>query len=211
MRDMIIRLLLISVSIIEFYSYMPQIIKIIKTKKAADLSINSWLLWSICSTIYTLYVGLVCLDVLLLITSFIEAFLNVTTFFLAVLYTVKIKEIKVPASKDGYKLMEVRHGGCLYRVSSYAGHMEFHHIHRKLKSIETAYAAVYPRIDSICGELYIYFLNKKGEVKNTHTFDYKGIEDTVIKLKCMHHGSISEKMLLALSVTGIRKGMNNND
>lgn len=40
------------VSVCTIISYLPQTIKLIKTKKSDDLSINSWILWELeCSKI----------------------------------------------------------------------------------------------------------------------------------------------------------------
>ena len=43
------------VSICTFISYFPQTIKLIKTKKSNDLSIQSWILWVTSSLAYTIY------------------------------------------------------------------------------------------------------------------------------------------------------------
>ena len=50
-------LVLLSVyTIIEFIGYMPQIIKLLKTKSAKDLSLTSWFLWVIAALCYLTYV-----------------------------------------------------------------------------------------------------------------------------------------------------------
>lgn len=41
------------VSICTFISYFPQTIKLLKTKKSSDLSIQSWILWVTSSFAYT--------------------------------------------------------------------------------------------------------------------------------------------------------------
>ena len=43
------------VSFCTFISYFPQIVKLIKTKKSEDLSVQSWILWVTSSLAYTLY------------------------------------------------------------------------------------------------------------------------------------------------------------
>ncbi len=48
-------ILLAIVSVCTFFSYFPQIVKCLKTKKAEDLSIWSWILWMVSSLSYTLY------------------------------------------------------------------------------------------------------------------------------------------------------------
>ncbi|MBR3890025.1 PQ-loop repeat-containing protein, partial [bacterium] len=43
------------VSFCTFISYFPQTIKLLKTKKSEDISIQSWILWVTSSFSYTLY------------------------------------------------------------------------------------------------------------------------------------------------------------
>ncbi len=50
-------LMLLSVyTIIEFIGYMPQIVKLLKTKSAKDLSLTSWFLWVVAALCYLIYV-----------------------------------------------------------------------------------------------------------------------------------------------------------
>jgi len=63
-----------------FVSYFPQAIKLIKTKKSTDLSVNSWILWVISSLCYSLYAMLVSKDIMLIIETSLE-----TTFCLLIL------------------------------------------------------------------------------------------------------------------------------
>ncbi|MBO7555871.1 MAG: PQ-loop repeat-containing protein [Alphaproteobacteria bacterium] len=52
-----IALILISVcTIAELIAYMPQIVKILKTKSADDLSLSSWLIWVVADICYLAYV-----------------------------------------------------------------------------------------------------------------------------------------------------------
>ena len=51
------------VSICTFISYLPQTLKLIKTKKSEDLSIQSWILWVVSSVSYTLYALIVSVPV----------------------------------------------------------------------------------------------------------------------------------------------------
>lgn len=59
-------ILLIIVSIGTFVSYLPQIIKCLKTKKCDDLSVWSWIIWGISSLSYVLY-AVLCQNNLMLI------------------------------------------------------------------------------------------------------------------------------------------------
>lgn len=60
------------VSICTMISYLPQTIKLIRTKKSDDLSINSWVLWVISSFSYTLYAVLCSKDFMLIFETSLE-------------------------------------------------------------------------------------------------------------------------------------------
>ena len=62
MKDMIAYALLSVYTVLEFVAYMPQIIKILKTKSADDLSLTSWLTWFFADICYLSYVLLESLD-----------------------------------------------------------------------------------------------------------------------------------------------------
>jgi len=67
-------------------SYLPQTIKLIRTKKSSDLSINSWLLWVISSFSYTLY-GYICTnDFMLRFETTMEFSFCLIIMSLAILY-----------------------------------------------------------------------------------------------------------------------------
>ena len=53
----IIALFLLSVyTVLEFIAYMPQIVQLIKTKSADDLSLSSWFMWIVSDVCYLLYI-----------------------------------------------------------------------------------------------------------------------------------------------------------
>lgn len=59
-----VALFLLSVyTVLEFVAYMPQIIKILKTKHADDLSLTSWFVWITADLCYLTYVLLESPDV----------------------------------------------------------------------------------------------------------------------------------------------------
>ncbi len=60
------------VSICTFISYFPQTIKLLKTKKSEDLSIQSWVLWVVSSFSYTLYAVIVSKDFMLIFETGLE-------------------------------------------------------------------------------------------------------------------------------------------
>ena len=83
MRATIALILLLIYTVLEFIAYMPQIIKILKTKHADDLSLTSWLMWIASDSSYLAYVllespepGIVFLAVFNLFFVFIVSFLT---------------------------------------------------------------------------------------------------------------------------------------
>ena len=56
MKTLIALILLSVYTVLEFAAYMPQIIKLIKTKSADDISLASWLTWIISGLCYLGYV-----------------------------------------------------------------------------------------------------------------------------------------------------------
>lgn len=74
------------VSICTMISYLPQTIKLIKTKKSSDLSINSWILWVVSSFSYTLYAVLCSKDFMLIFETSLELFFCLLILLLAVKY-----------------------------------------------------------------------------------------------------------------------------
>lgn len=60
MRSVIALSLLFLYTVCEYAAYVPQMVKLIKTKSADDLSITSWLTWVLAGVCYLLYVLLEC-------------------------------------------------------------------------------------------------------------------------------------------------------
>ena len=56
MKEIIALTLLIIYTVCEYTAYLPQIVKLIKTKSAEDLSIATWLTWVISGVCYLVYV-----------------------------------------------------------------------------------------------------------------------------------------------------------
>lgn len=81
-------------SICTFISYFQQIVKLLKTKSSNDLRINSWLLWVISSTAYTLYAIIFSKDVFMIFETSLELFFCLTILLLAVIYR-KNKDINI--------------------------------------------------------------------------------------------------------------------
>lgn len=71
MRNLILSVLVIIQNICLYISYIPQIFKLIKTKKSEDISSASWILWVIGSISDVLY-ALILNNIGLIIVSFTE-------------------------------------------------------------------------------------------------------------------------------------------
>ncbi len=56
MRELIAFCLLSVVTVLELFAYLPQIIQLIKTKSADDLSLASWFTWLFSDVCYLVYV-----------------------------------------------------------------------------------------------------------------------------------------------------------
>lgn len=74
------------VSICTMISYLPQTIKLIKTKKSNDLSINSWILWVTSSLSYTLYAVLCSKESMLIFETSLELAFCLIILLLALKY-----------------------------------------------------------------------------------------------------------------------------
>ena len=83
---MLENILLGIVTMCTMISYLPQTVKLIKTKKSNDLSLKSWILWVVSRQSYTLY-ALICSDeVMLLVETSVEFFFCLLILSLAVKY-----------------------------------------------------------------------------------------------------------------------------
>ena len=74
------------VSICTFISYFPQTIKLLKTKKSSNLSIQSWILWVTSSFASTVYAIVVCGDFMLIFETGLELFFCLVILGLAIRY-----------------------------------------------------------------------------------------------------------------------------
>lgn len=79
-------ILLAIVSICTFISYFPQTVKLIKTKKSEDLSIQSWILWVTSSLAYTIYAVIVSKDFMLIFETSLELAFCLVILILAIKY-----------------------------------------------------------------------------------------------------------------------------
>lgn len=74
------------VSFCTFISYYPQAVKLIKTKSAEDISIQSWVLWVTSSFTYTLYAILVNKEAMLIFETSLELFFCILILILTIMY-----------------------------------------------------------------------------------------------------------------------------
>ena len=74
------------VSLCTLISYLPQTIKLLKTKKSNDISIISWILWVVSSFSYTLYALLVSKDFMLIFETSLELTFCIIILILSVIY-----------------------------------------------------------------------------------------------------------------------------
>lgn len=72
-----------------FISYLPQAIKIIRTKEAEDLSIHTLILWVVSSLAYVLYAFLCSNEIMLKVETSVEFFFCLLILVLAELYNDK--------------------------------------------------------------------------------------------------------------------------
>lgn len=79
-------ILMTVVTICTLFSYIPQSIKLFKTKKSEDLSIGSWLLWATGALCYEIYVLLESNDYLLIFIASLEMIFCLLILMLSIIY-----------------------------------------------------------------------------------------------------------------------------
>lgn len=89
MKEIIASLLLLVYTVCEYTAYVPQIVKLIKTKSADDLSISAWLTWVIASVCYLMYVLLECPDIGIILVASINILFVVTVSILTTCYQIR--------------------------------------------------------------------------------------------------------------------------
>lgn len=75
----------IAVALIPYISYMPQIIKILKTKSSEDISVTSWVLYVTGSTLASIY-AILLNNALLILADVSELVLCLVTLLLSIRY-----------------------------------------------------------------------------------------------------------------------------
>ena len=102
MQETILLMTMWIVTICTYISYVPQLYKLVKTKKSEDLSIPSWVLWTlsaVCNTVYSI----VLLRMELIIASVSELLLIVATLVLSLIYKNNKKTVTLLGVELDYK------------------------------------------------------------------------------------------------------------
>ena len=92
MREKIALILLVVYTICEVIAYLPQMIKLIKTRSADDLSITSWLIWVISGVCYLAYVLLSSPEIGVIYIASMNLVFMMTVYVLTVYYQRKSKK-----------------------------------------------------------------------------------------------------------------------
>lgn len=98
MRELVLNITMWIVTVCTYISYMPQIVKLLKTKKSEDLSVASWVLWTI-SAIANLVYSVVLGRVELIIASLSDFLLIALVLVLTVYYNYKNNYYLEPEEK----------------------------------------------------------------------------------------------------------------
>ena len=98
MREIVLYTTMWIVTVCTYISYIPQLYKLIKTKKAEDLSITSWVLWMISSLANLIY-SVLLRRFELIVASVSEFILISAVLFLTVYYT-KSKRYRIETDEE---------------------------------------------------------------------------------------------------------------
>jgi len=81
--------MLFTCTVFGFISFLPQIIKTIKTKKADDIAVLSWIIWIAGYTIMAVYAFIFTLDKVFFILETVEGSVCLLTLLVCLKYRVK--------------------------------------------------------------------------------------------------------------------------
>lgn len=107
MKELVLNITMWIVTVCTYISYMPQIIKLLKTKKSEDLSVASWVLWTI-SAIANLVYSIVLDRVELIIASLSDFLLIVLVLLLTVYYNYKNNYYLEPEEKFQERINRIK-------------------------------------------------------------------------------------------------------
>ena len=86
MKEIIALILLLVYTVCEFAAYIPQMVKLVKTKSANDLSVTTWLIWAFSAVCYLGYVLMECPDIGVVFIASMNLFFIVLVCLLTVYY-----------------------------------------------------------------------------------------------------------------------------
>ena len=89
MKVVIVFVLISIVTVLEVAAYIPQIIKLIKTRSAEDISLTSWLTWMVSDICYLAYVLLESPEAGVVFLASLSLFLVMFVFTLTLYYQKK--------------------------------------------------------------------------------------------------------------------------
>ena len=92
MKTTVALLLLFVYTVLEFVAYMPQIVQLIKTKSADDISLTSWLTWIISDVCYLLYVLLESPEIGVIFIALMNLFFVILVYILTMYYQKRGKQ-----------------------------------------------------------------------------------------------------------------------
>ncbi|MCQ2571733.1 MAG: PQ-loop repeat-containing protein [Alphaproteobacteria bacterium] len=96
MKTIFVYILLIIYTVVSLYAYMPQVIKLIRTKSSNDLSLSSWMFWILSYLCYLGYVLIESPDLGIIFITCLELFFTILICILILLY-------RKPKKKQGAK------------------------------------------------------------------------------------------------------------
>ena len=94
MKEIFAFILLLVYTVCEYTAYVPQIVKLIKTKSADDLSIMTWVTWVVASVCYLMYVLLECPDIGIIFVASMNILFVITVCLLTTYYQTNKKPQK---------------------------------------------------------------------------------------------------------------------
>ena len=86
MEGIIALVLLLVYTVCESIAYIPQVVKLVKTKSADDLSVTTWLIWVFSAVCYLFYVLLKCPEIGIIFISSLNLTFIVVVCILTVYY-----------------------------------------------------------------------------------------------------------------------------
>ena len=86
MEGIIAFVLLLVYTVCESIAYIPQVVKLVKTKSADDLSVTTWLIWVFSAVCYLFYVLLKCPEIGIIFISSLNLTFIVIVCILTVYY-----------------------------------------------------------------------------------------------------------------------------